>query len=141
MPKNPAEATRTPADGVVARLQKVVTTATLVKTLAGLLIGAVGGGLVVYNHFAKAAELKELACQVFDQNQINNEMINTSREIQGALNVLKRNFDSTAGVPLTPQFLAQEIAATVGKIERSLANVEKVRSDAQKRSIMRDGTC
>ena len=137
--KPPALPSDTP--DVLAAVQKFVTTAQLVKTLFGLVIGLVVSGLAVYNHFAKASELMELACKVVEQNQINNEMITSSREIQASLKLLKENFEATADKPVSPQFMAREIAAAVGKIEKSLAAVEQVRKESQKKAIMKDGKC
>ena len=126
---------------VLASVQKFVTTAQLLKTLLLLVIGAVVTCLAVYNHFAKATELSELACKVVEQNEINNEMITTSREIQAALKLMKENFEASADRPVSPQFLAKEIASTVEKIEKSLGNVNQMRKASQKKAIMKDGKC
>ena len=127
--------------GVLSSVQRFVTTAQLLKTLVGLIIGVVVASLAVYNHFAKASELAELACKVVEQNEINNEMISTSREIQAALKLLKENFEASADRPVSTQFMAKEIAATVDKIEKSLGNVNQVRKASQKKAIMKDGKC
>ena len=127
--------------GVLSSVQKFVTTAQLLKTLVGLIIGVVVASLAVYNHFAKASELAELACKVVEQNEINNEMISTSREIQAALKLLKESFEASADRPVSTQFMAKEIAATVDKIEKSLGNVNQVRKASQKKAIMKDGKC
>lgn len=137
----PPPASPSDTSDVFAAVQKFVTTAQLIKTLFGLVIGLVVAGLAVYNHFAKASELMELACKVVEQNQINNEMITSSREIQASLKLLKENFEATADRPVSPQFMAREIASAVGKIEKSLATVEQVRKDSQKKAIMKDGKC
>lgn len=125
----------------LSSVQKFVTTAQLVKTLVGLIIGGVATSLAIYNHFAKASELAELACKVVEQNEINNEMITTSRDIQSALKLLKESFDATADRPVSTQFMAKEIAATVDKIEKSLGNINQVRKASQNKSIMKDGKC
>lgn len=127
--------------GVLSSVQKFVTIAQLLKTLAGLIIGVVVTSLAVYNHFAKASELAELACKVVEQNEINNEIITTSREIQTALKLMKENFEVSSDRPVSTQFMAKEIAAAVDKIEKSLGNVNQVRKDSQKKAIMKDGKC
>ncbi|MDB5975450.1 MAG: hypothetical protein JWR07_2210 [Nevskia sp.] len=50
MAKTSAEAQRAPEASVLATVQKFVTTAQLLKTLAGLVIGVVVTALAVYNH-------------------------------------------------------------------------------------------
>ncbi len=130
-----------PEPSVLASVQKFVTTAQLLKTLAAMVVGLVVSSLAVYNHFAKAAELAELACKVVEQNEINNEMINTSREIQATLKLLKENFEATTDRPISAQFMAKEIAVAIGKIERSMGNVDLLRKSSQKKAIIKDGKC
>lgn len=127
--------------GITARVQSFVTTAQLVKTILILIIGAVTSCLVVYKHFAKSYELEELACKVVEQNEINNEMINTSRQIQTALKLLKDNFENSGDRPISTQFIAKEIAVTVDQIGKSLATVNATRLAAQKKAITKDSKC
>jgi hypothetical protein len=128
-------------DAVLQAVQRAVTTAQLFKTLAGLVIGLVVTGLAVYAHFAKASELRELACKVVEQNQINNETITAAREIRSALKLLKENFEAPSDKPLSAQFMAREIAATVARLDGSLERIERTRQTAQAHAIKKEAGC
>lgn len=138
-PKDPA-AYESP-ENFISNVGKFVTTAQLIKTLLGLIVGTFFAGLAVYNHFAKSEELAELACKVVEQNQINNEMIIANSEIQTAFKILKESFSEPPEKPISSKFIAREITAAVDKIGNSLNKVNQIRQHSQIKAIKKDGKC
>ena len=124
----------------IGTIQGFVTSAQLIKTVLGMLVGSVVACLAVYQHFAKTSELKELACKVVEQNRINNEMLTTSREIKGALKVLKDGFDKTKG-KISTEHIASEISDAITRIDASLDRVTKTREAAQEGDIKKETKC
>lgn len=133
--------TPVPNESFTSLAQRFVTAGTLIKTVIGLIVASVVAVLAVYNHFAKTYELAALSCKVVEQNNINNEMIGQTREIQSALKMLKESFDSTADKPISAKFVANEISNAVAKIEKSLNNITDIRKTGQNKEILKDGKC
>jgi hypothetical protein len=126
---------------LLGRVQRYVTMATLVKTIIGMLFAVGIATLSVYKFFAKEFELQELACKVVEQNELNNDMITTSREIRGALKLLKENFESAPDKPISAAFMAKEISSAVEKIDASLSHIEQTRNSAAAMAIKKDYKC
>lgn len=136
-PRSPAA----PPSGIVSYLQRVATVGTVIKTLIGLVVGIGGVGLAVYQHFAKASELRALQCSVIDQSKINNEIVRTSGEVRSALLLLKQALDEPKQPPASSKRLTEELSKTVGNINESLKKIDDVREKVQGEIIKGERKC
>ncbi|MEP6790010.1 MAG: hypothetical protein ABI907_01485 [Ramlibacter sp.] len=133
--------TTVPQGDTFGALRNFVTNAQLLKTLVVMVIAAVAGGLAVYNHFAKASDIEELACKVVYQNDINNDVLDATNQIRAALNTMKVEFESsTRDRPISAEAIAKGISEAVGKIDKSIEQVNQHRKAFSDRAIMKDFT-
>lgn len=115
---------------------------TLLKTGLSLLIGAAGAVYGVYQHFAKASELRALreeqielvrglSCDLASQAYISGKLGEANQSIRSALNDLKRvrNLDDLPGV----------ISDAVVGVDQALARVAEERDRVQRKKIVIGG--
>jgi hypothetical protein len=120
--------------GPLASLEKLVTFGQMLKTLAGLGIALVAGGLAVYQHFAKTSELDALKCSVVDQNIMNNEMVKAAGDIRGGMLLLQRGLDKP-GADGSFKELTGQLSQTISGVEGALARIEEVKKRLEAQSI------
>lgn len=132
-----------PAAGWQVRLKSWIATGTLVKTAAGLLIGAAGAIYGVYQHFAKASELealrkeqialiRSLSCDLASQAYISNKLGEANQRIRSALSELKRI--------RTIDDLPSAVNDAVVGIDEALAHVAQERDRIQRKKIIIGGS-
>lgn len=125
-----------------ARFREWVGVGTLLKTAIGLLIGAAGAVYGVYQHFAKASELRALreeqialvrglSCDLASQAYISGQLGEANQRIRTALSDLKRvrNLDDLPNV----------ISDAVAGVDQALAKVAEERDRVQRKKIVIGG--
>lgn len=120
------------ANSFMGAVQKFVTTAQLIKTLIGMLIGLVATCFVVYDHFAKESEIRDLNCKIKSQNNINNAMISGSEKIREALHFLQKSLQNNNDKE-SVKLIADEISTAISDISRSLDEVNDLRKKEMNR--------
>lgn len=118
--------------GILGALEKVATIGTLLKTLAGFIVGFVASSIAVYQYFANTStQLCRLQHSVINQSTINNDVVRAAKEIRSALVLFKQNLDSARNEKIPAPPLPEELSKTLGNITNALETIEKTRDRIQ----------